>query len=825
MKYIPQRIEKKWQKIWERFGLYRTLDKVKRKKNFYCLDMFPYPSGEGLHVGHLRGYIGSDLIARYFRMKGFNVLHPMGFDAFGLPAENAAIKFGIHPKVWTWRNINRMRKQLKLIGASYDWEREIITSDPQYYKWTQWMFLEFYKKGLAYRAKIPANFCPSCKTILANEQIIEGKCERCNCEVYQKEIEQWLFKITNFAEDLLKDLKNLDWPETTKLIQKNWIGKSEGWEIKFKIKNSKSEILIFTTRVDTLFGATYLVLAPEHEIVQKLKNKISNFKYVKKYIERSKKKTERERISLDKEKTGIKLKGIKAINPANGREIPIFVADYVLIHYATGAIMAVPAHDQRDFDFAKKYNLPIIEVIHPKKPAPLHLKRAPLIVSEHLYRKAFEGEGILINSGRFSGLKSNLARERIGEWLAKRGLARKRVYYHLRDWVISRQRYWGAPIPMILCPNCGWQPVSQKDLPVLLPKIKKFLPTSEGKSPLTRSKKFVQTSCPKCKALAQRETDTLDTFVCSSWYFLRYVDPKNEKKFARKKNINLWLPVNVYVGGVEHAVGHLLYSRFFIKVLKKLNHLNFSEPFLKLRHPGIILGPDHQKMSKSRGNVIAPEGVIKKYGVDSLRLYEMFMGPFGETMAWKVQGIEGCYRFLQKVWKLKEKVKRKLNSKIKNLDLKKLIHKTIKKVTEDIENFRFNTAISALMILANKMQNQPEIQASDFKILLLLLAPFAPHLSEEIWQIISGRKSFEVWHSIHRQGWPRYDPKLIKEEKILLIVQVNGKVRDRIEVEAAISKKKAQQLAFSREKVKKWIEGKKIKKIIFLPKKLINIVT
>jgi len=804
MNYNPQEIEGKWQKNWERTKIYKVPDKARGKKNFYHLVMFPYPSGD-LHIGHWFNFAPTDVYARFKRLQGFNVLSPIGFDAFGLPAENAAIQHGIHPKTWTYRNIKRMRKQLRSIGAIYDWSREIITCEPNYYKWTQWMFLQLYKKSLAYRAKIPANFCPSCKTVLANEQVIEGKCERCDSQVIQKEIEQWLFKITAYAEDLLKGLDEIDWPEITKIMQRNWIGKSEGTEIKFQIPNSKFQIPVFTTRADTLFGTTYLVVAPEHQIIETLKDKIVNYKFVKDYIEESKKKTERERISEIKEKTGIEIKGIKAINPVNNREIPIWVADYVLIHYGTGAIMAVPAHDQRDFLFAKKHGLPIIEVIKPKTGTSLFPE------------KAFEEDGILINSGVFSELDSAKAREEITKYLEKRNLGKKTVCYKLRDWLISRQRYWGAPIPMIFCQKCGWQQVKEKDLPVLLPKIRDFRPTGEGKSPLAKSKNFVETTCPKCNGPAQRETDTMDTFVCSSWYFLRYADPKNEKKFASKKKLRAWLPVNMYVGGAEHAVMHLLYSRFFTKVLKDFGYLDFYEPFLSLRHQGTILGPDGQKMSKSRGNVVDPEEQLKTYGSDTVRIYLCFMGPYNQGGPWNPKGIEGVYRFLKRVWNLQGKI---LNSKfeIRNQKLEKLVHKTIKKVTEDIENFRFNTAVSALMILTKEMEKQSEISIKDYLLLITLLAPMAPHIAEELWQNLGHKKS------IFLEKWPEYDPKLVREEIVTLIIQVNGRVRDKIEVEADISEEKAKELAFSQKKVKNWIEGKEIRKVIFVPGKLINIV-
>ena len=843
------KIEKKWQEIWEKTQLYKSLDEEKNKKNFYCLDMFPYPSGEGLHVGHLHGYIASDIIARYMRMKGFNVLHPMGFDAFGLPAENAAIKRKIHPKIWTFNNIQKIRKQLKSVGFSFDWDREIITCEPGYYKFTQWMFLQFFHQGLAIRKKAPVNFCPSCKTVLANEQVIDGKCERCGSEVLQKEFEQWFFKITRYAKELLKGLEKLDWPEKTKLMQRNWIGESEGWEIKFQILDSKLSIWVFTTRADTLFGCTYLVLAPEHPLIEKLKPQILNFSQVKRYIERAKRKTERERISELREKTGVELKGVKALNPVNKKEISIFVADYVLFHYATGAIMAVPCHDQRDFEFAKKYNLPMIEVIKPEKEQPEFPQKASLVISNGRYQRAYEGKGILINSGRFTGMRSERAKEAIGKWLERRGVAKRNIYYKLKDWLISRQRYWGCPIPLVFCENCkrrienkevkkgefskgellnpGWIGVEENSLPVLLPEIKDYLPTGEGKSPLARSKEFVNTICPKCGKSARRETDTMDTFVCSSWYFFRYVDPKNKKEFASPEKIKKWLPVNLYIGGAEHATMHLLYARFFTKVLRDLKKIDFDEPFLKLRHQGTILGPDGQKMSKSKGNVIPIDETIEKYGADTMRLYEMFMGPFEAATSWQTKGINGCFRFLQRVWNLIQEVK---DSKdfIEDVGIERLIHRTIKKVSEDIENFKFNTAISSLMVLVNQLvANREKLTLNDLKTLLLLLAPFAPHLTEELWQILRPSfsiKEFKKEESIHLQRFPEHNPKLIKEETLVLVIQVNGRVRDKIEVRKTVSKEEIFTLTLGRERVKKWIEGKRIKKIIFVPNKLINIV-
>jgi len=865
-KYQHLKIEKKWQKIWAEKELFKTPDKIEGKENFYHLVMFPYPSGN-LHIGHWYNFGGADVFARFKRLKGYNVLSPIGFDAFGLPAENAAIRHHIHPKTWTYRNIKKMKKQLQSIGAIYDWSREIITCDPSYYKWTQWMFLEFFKSGLAYKKKAPANWCPKCKSILANEQAENGLCWRCGTQVEQKEVEQWFLKITDFAENLLNDLEKLDWPEKTKLMQKNWIGKSEGAIIKFPISNFQFSIEVFTTRPDTLFGATYLVLAPEHPIIEDLKSQILNFKQVKEYIEKSKNKTERERISEVKDKTGIELKGIKAINPVNNREIPIFLADYVLIHYGTGAIMAVPCHDQRDFDFAKKYNLSMIEVIKPKKEVS---EKNKLVFSNGKFKKAYEEEGILINSERFNGLESKRAKEKIVEFLEKKGMAKKTVYYKIRDWLVSRQRYWGAPIPLVFCPNCqklieeaklkisdlkqasssnfkiknlefslgeiinpGWIAVPQENLPVCLPKINDYLP-EEGKSPLIKSAKFVKTTCPKCQGLAQRETDTMDTFICSSWYYLRYADSRNEKEFASKEKIKNWLPVNIYIGGAEHAVLHLLYSRFFTKFLKKANYLDFNEPFLILKHQGTILGTDGQKMSKSRGNVIDPDEQVKKYGADCVRMYLCFMGPYDQGGPWDPKGIVGIYRFIQKIWKLfidSPKIK------IQNPNLEILMDKTIKKVTEDIENFRFNTAISSLMILINEIQkNKIENKESSkeankensneiWKKLLLLLAPFAPHLAEELWQrYIIKNPNFLPENSVHNQSWPQYNEKLIEEKEIILILQVNGKVRDKIKTKIDISEQKAKEMALSSKKIKKWIANKEIKKIIFVPRKLINIV-
>lgn len=798
--YPHQKIEKKWQKNWQKEKIFETKDSS-RKPKFYCLDMFPYPSAAGLHVGHLRGYTISDVISKKKLMEGFNVLHPMGFDAFGLPAENYAIKTGIHPQITTFRAIKNIKKQLISSGFGYDWRREIITCLPEYYKFTQWLFLTLYKANLAYKKFSLVNFCPSCKTVLAREQVIDGKCERCSSEVEKREMDQWFFKITDYAERLLKDLDKIDWPENIKLMQKNWIGKSEGTEIDFPLYNLEEKIRVFTTRIDTLFGVTFLVLAPEHPLLLKFKPKIKNWQQVENYIQLAKKKTEIERTAENKEKEGIKIEGIEAIHPLTGKKIAIFVGDYVLLEYGTGAVMGVPAHDERDFLFAKKHNLEIKEVIKPK----IGISPFP--------EKAFVEEGVLINSGIFSGMESSKAKKEITKYLKEKNLGKEAIYYKLRDWCISRQRYWGAPIPIVYCKDCGTLPVPEKELPVILPKIRDFLPTGDGKSPLAKVEKFVKTKCPKCKGEAERETDTMDTFVCSSWYFLRYADPKNNKVFASKTKIKKWLPVDLYIGGAEHAVMHLLYARFVTKVLYDLGYLSFDEPFLKLFNQGTIYYKG-AKMSKSKGNVVSPEYIFKRYGADTMRLYELFMGPANQATEWSDKGVRGCFRFLNKVWRLKEKIVKSFQDK----ELERFVHKTIKKVTEDIESFKFNTAISSLMVLVNEMEKREKLERKLYEKLILLLAPMAPHLAEEIWDILGHKKS------IFKEKWPSYQPELVKEETFQLIVQVNGKVRDIILAPLGISKEEAQNLALKSEKVLKWVSKEKIKKVIFVENRLINFV-
>ncbi|MDD2731923.1 MAG: leucine--tRNA ligase [Candidatus Pacebacteria bacterium] len=828
-KYNPKKIEKKWQNKWYSSDVFKAKDSSGSKK-FYVLVEFPYPSGEGLHVGHCRSYIGLDVIARKKRLEGFNVLFPMGWDAFGLPTENYAIKTGIHPAAATLNNTDKFRKQQKRIGLSFDFSREINTSDPLYYKWTQWIFIQLFKKGLSYKAKMDINWCPSCKIGLANEEVLDGKCERCGFNVVKKEKEQWLIKITEYAQRLIDDLGLVDYPERVKIGQKEWIGKSQGLEVKFKISKTTLSASVFTTRIDTLFGCTYLVLAPEHQLIEKLKDRIKNYRIVKSYIEKAKSKLERERISEIKEKTGVELIGIKAVNPANGKEIPVFVADYVLINYGTGAIMAVPAHDKRDFDFAKRYNLSIIEVIRDNKGQKFD------------YDKAYEGEGFLVNSERFSGMDSKRAKDKIAKWLSNKGLAENKVYYKLRDWIFSRQRYWGEPIPIIYCSYC-WEkklkkekdearegydyivkegikyeiiPVEEKDLPLVLPEVKEYKPTEKGESPLAKNKDFLEVKCPKCQKQAQRETDVMPNWAGSNWYYLRYCDPYNNNELAGKKPLSYWMPVDWYNGGMEHTTLHLLYSRFIYKFLWDIGVVPKSigpEPYRKRTSHGMILGEKMIKMSKSKGNVINPDEVINKYGADALRVYEMFIGPFEQAAIWDTKGIVGIYRFLQRVYKLPSKIE------AKDSELKRLLHKTIKKVSLDIDSLKFNTAVSALMEFINKWHKEKTgLDKDDFKKFLIILSVFAPHISEELWEE-SGFKGL-----CFSQKWPKHDEEFIREDKVLLIVQINGKVRDKIEVGQDISEDNAKETVLKTEKVNKWMQGKKIKKIIFVKNKLINIV-
>jgi len=796
-KYNFKEIELKWQKYWESNNLFLFKDNKKDKK--YILDMFPYPSGEGLHIGHSEGYTATDILARYYRQQGFNVLHPIGWDAFGLPTENFAIKTGLHPKKITINNINNFRQQIKSLGYSYNWNKEVNTSDPEYYKWTQWIFIQLFKKGLAYEDIIPINWCPACLTGLANEEVINGKCERCEAKVERKDMKQWLLKITTYAERLLKGLDNLDWPEKIKSLQKNWIGKSQGTEIIFKLKNLDEELKVFTTRPDTLYGVTYMVIAPEHKILEKYKSSINNYSEVIEYIKVAKNKSELERINLTQEKTGVLIKGIKGLNPVNNKVLPIFVADYVLSSYGSGAVMAVPAHDQRDWEFAQKFNLPLQQVVD---------------TEGDIKKQALEGEGIALNSDKFNGLKTAEVKEKIVKYLVIKNLARKKVNYKLKDWVFSRQRYWGEPIPIIHCKKCGLVSVHEENLPVKLPEIENYQPTGTGESPLANIKEWVNVSCPQCQGEAQRETNTMPQWAGSSWYWLRYIDTKNNKKLANTRLLKKYLPVDLYIGGAEHAVLHLLYARFWNMFLYDIKVVSQEEPFVKLFNQGMILASDGKKMSKSKNNIINPDDIIAKYGADTLRLYIMFIGPLEDEKSWNIDGIKGIYNFLKKVYQLQYILKNKAESIANN----KLIHKTIKKVSVDIENFKFNTAIASLMIFINKV-SKDNLNKQVFSKLIILLSPFAPHLAEEIWFNLGNKDSLLF------EKWPVYDEYLIKEKKIKLAIQVNGKVRDVIKLPLDVKESmelKKKVLALPR--IKKYIVDKKIKKFIYIKNKIISIV-
>ena len=836
-KYNHKKIEAKWQKKWEKEKLYQTSDSQDKPK-YYVLDMFPYPSGAGLHVGHPKGYIATDIFARAKMMQGYNVLHPMGWDAFGLPTENYAIQNKIHPREATEKNIKTFKNQLEKLGFTYDWDREINTTDPEYYKWTQWIFLKMFERGLAYESNEPVNWCPDCKTVLSNEDLENGLCERCGSQVERRPMRQWVLKITDFADRLLRDLEKLpDWEESIKEMQRNWIGRSEGATVKFKVQSSKlkvnEELEVFTTRPDTLFGATFMVIAPEHKLIQYLKSEIKNWDEVEKYLNAAKNKSDLERTDLNKEKTGVKLDGVAAINPVNQEEIPIFVADYVLINYGTGAIMAVPAHDERDWEFAKKYGLPIRFVIASDQRERSNLTNGKLGLRSDVSEiassptaprndeKAFVEDGILINSGEYNGLASYDAKEKMINWLQEKKLGKRAVNYKIKDWVFSRQRYWGEPIPIVHCPKCGNVAVPEDELPLKLPEVKNYKPTGTGESPLANIKDWVNTKCPRCGGPAKRETNTMPQWAGSSWYYLRYIDPRNKKELVEKRKEKYWSPVDFYVGGAEHATRHLIYARFWHKFLFDIGAVNYDEPFVRLQHVGLILDEDGRKMSKRWNNVINPDEIVEKFGADSMRVYEMFMGPFSQACAWSTNGLVGARRFLENVYRLKDK---KLydcqggDCKIKESGLPKLLHKTIKKVSQDIENFHYNTAIAQMMIFINFVSQFEVMPRGAFENFLKLLAPFAPHLAEELWVELGNKES------IFKQSWPKFSPDLVKDETINLVLQVNGKVRDMIEVSADISEEEAKKIALESDKIKKWLEGKEIKKIIFVKGKLVNIV-
>jgi leucyl-tRNA synthetase len=809
-KYNPREIENRWRQRWTADHIYEVQEDSRRPK-FYALTMFPYTSGD-LHIGHWYAMAPSDTYARFKRMQGYNVLHPMGFDAFGLPAENAAISRGIHPYDWTMKNIENMRRQLRSMGAIHDWSREVITCLPDYYKWTQWFFLRFYHAGLAYRAKAPVNWCPRCQTVLANEQVVgEGFCERCGTPVTKRELEQWFFRITKYAEDLL-DHSRLDWPERIKIMQKNWVGKSEGAEISFQLEHEgveQKEIRVFTTRPDTIFGVTFFLLAPEHPLVSQLTTSEHKAE-VDEYVAWCRRQTEYERVALGREKTGAFL-GSYVVNPMNQERVPIWITDYVLPTYGTGAVMAVPAHDERDLEFARRFKLPVRTVI-----------AAPGWAGEEL-TEVYTGPGTMVNSGEFSDLPSEQGYEAICALLEEKGWGKRTVVYRLRDWLISRQRYWGAPIPIIYCDKCGVIPVPEEDLPVLLPPDAEFKPT--GESPLKYCSSFVNTTCPKCSGPAQRETDTMDTFMCSSWYFLRYTSPRIENAPFDTAKVKYWLPVDLYTGGAEHAVMHLFYARFFIKALRDMGLVAFDEPFSRLFNQGTIIYRG-DKMSKSRGNVIAPDEYVAELGADAVRGYLMFIGPWELGGEWNDRGIVGISRWLNRVWSL---ITTGYTSSVVDLEAEKeflhLTHKTIREVTADLEKFRFNTMLSSLMEFSNylsKVKQRGVVSGSlwgeAIGYFLLLLAPAAPHLAEELWNR-TGRP-----YSIHNQPWPEYDEELAKEEEITLVIQVNGKLRDKVLVPASISDVEAKELALGRERVKVHINGKRLSRVIYIPKRVVNIV-
>ncbi|UCE20175.1 MAG: leucine--tRNA ligase [Gemmatimonadota bacterium] len=801
-------IESKWQRIWEKIGAHRT-DMSDTSRKLYSLVMFSYPSGEKLHIGHWYNYGPADTWTRFKKMQGYNVFEPMGFDAFGLPAENYAIKHGVHPAVSTAENIDYIRQQIKAIGAMYDWDKEINTSDPEYYKWTQWLFLQLYKHGLAYRKRAPVNWCPQCRTVLANEQVVQGLCERCDSEVTKRDLTQWFFRITAYAERLLKDHAKIDWPEKTLAMQRNWIGRSEGALLSFHIEDDARTIEVFTTRPDTLYGMTYVVMAPEHPLVSELTTS-GQKSDVDAYCERSRRISEIERISADREKTGVFI-GRNVINPINGERVPLWIADYVLASYGTGIVFACPAHDERDFEFAQKFGLPIREVVRPNDgPSPLDDMRG-----------AYIEPGIMVNSGPYNGLTNEECIARLVEDLNKKGQGKKTVQYKLRDWLVSRQRYWGAPIPIIYCKECGELPVPEEDLPVLLPQDVDFKPTGSDLSPLASASHFLNTKCPKCGGAGEREVDTMDTFVCSSWYFLRYPDPHCEDGPFSPELVKQWLPVDHYMGGAEHAVMHLLYARFVTKALFDLGFVHFDEPFMKLTHQGQIT-KDGARMSKSRGNVVNPEEFIESFGADTFRMYLMFMGSYEDGGDWNDQGIGGIFRFLNRIWRLYEKSP-SAKKTVHPRELDRWIHKTIKRVTGDVDRLHFNTAIAALMEYVNYLYLEEEkIEYRDWNrsldILALLLAPFAPHAGEELWEKLGHDEG------VFRHPWPTYDNEAIKTDHITVVVQINGKVRAHLDVEADISEDALKKIAFDNERVQKYTEGKKVKKTVYVQKKLLSIV-
>ena len=793
-------IEKKWQDKWDEQHAFEA-ENGSDKKKFFGLIEFPYPSGQGLHVGHPRSYTAMDIIARKRRMQGYNVLYPIGWDAFGLPAENYAIKNNVHPAVITAKNIANFKRQLKMLGFSFDWSREVNTTDPEYYKWTQWIFIQLFKKGLAYKQEMPINWCTSCNVGLANEEVVNGVCERCGGEVIQKRQSQWMLKITEYAQRLIDDLDDIDFLEKIKTQQRNWIGRSEGAEVTFKLTTG-DEMVVYTTRCDTLFGATYTVISPEHPIIEKLGDKLSNYDEIKSYQAAAAKKSEFERTELAKEKTGVKLCGVNAINPVTGDEIPVFVSDYVLVTYGTGAIMAVPAHDTRDWEFAKKFNLPIVEVVSGGKN-----------VNEEPYTDV--SDGIMVNSGFLTGMTVKEAIAAMIDYLEKEGIGKRKVNYKLRDWVFSRQRYWGEPIPIVHCEKCGYVPIPENELPLVLPDMKEFKPGENGESPLANATEWINTTCPCCGGKAVRETDTMPQWAGSSWYFLRYTDAHNENALASKEALDYWTPVDWYNGGMEHTTLHLLYSRFWHKFLFDIGVVPTKEPYQKRTSHGMILGENGEKMSKSRGNVVNPDDVVNEFGADAFRTYEMFLGAFDQSTPWSQQGLKGCYKFIEKVWNLQNIM---TDDEGYSVELEKSMHKTIKKVGEDFERMKFNTAIATMMSFLNDVSKKGSITKGEYKTFITLLNPVAPHVTEELWEMLGG----EGLLSLH--AWPEYDESKTVDDEIEIVVQINGKIRDKMSVAADLNRDELQAVAMESERIKTLVEGKQVVKIIAVPGKLVNIV-
>jgi leucyl-tRNA synthetase len=801
-KYPFARIEARWQNFWQENKTFKAVEdpNVPKEKRRYVLDMFPYPSGAGLHVGHPEGYTATDIYCRYLRMKGFSILHPMGFDSFGLPAENYAIQTGTPPRKTTENNINRFREQIRALGFSYDWDREVSTHSRNYYKWTQWIFLKLFENDLAYEAKVPINWCPSCKTGLANEEVKDGVCDRCSSQVERRDIRQWMLKITKYADKLLEDLDTLDWPESIKISQRNWIGRSEGANVFFKLENGEDRIEVFTTRPDTLFGATYMVLAPEHPLVDKITTSDQKPE-IEKYIRNARLKSDLERTDLAKDKTGV-FTGAYAINPVNNEKIPVWVSDYILISYGTGAIMAVPAHDERDWEFATKFDLPIIQVVS---------KTGEV----YEMKDVSAAPGIAVNSGEWNGMKTGEFKKAIIDRLEAKDEGSRAINYKLRDWIFSRQRYWGEPIPLVHCEKCGIVAVPYEQLPLCLPEVEKYTPTGTGESPLAAISEWVNTTCPACGGPGKRETNTMPQWAGSCWYFLRYLDPDNDKEFVSKEKQEYWMPVDLYVGGAEHAVLHLLYSRFWHKVLYDIGEVSTPEPFTRLINQGMILGEGGVKMSKSLGNVINPDEIIEAFGADSMRVYEMFMGPLQVSKPWATRGIAGVHRFLDRVWRVSEK---ELTDETPPENLVRVLHKTIKKVSEDTGDLEFNTAIAQMMIFINEIFGETVLHRTLWEPFVLLLSPYAPHLGEELWRKLGHTDS------ITYVSWPEWNEELTKDKEITVVVQINGKVRAKLQLPADTPADVMQEQAMQIDRIKDLLEGKEIRKIIPVPGKLVNIV-